>query len=46
LPLRQGRHRGNHGDGLRDATEEELIHARASASEIVSRYLEYLDARI
>lgn len=43
-PLEQGRHRGEH-DALRPATAEELEEARGIAHEMVSRYMDHLEAR-
>jgi hypothetical protein len=42
-PLRQGRHRGKTGGGLRDATEGELIEARGIARAMIEGYLQYLE---
>jgi len=45
-PLRQGRHRGQNFDTLRDATNEELAEARKIAKCMVIAYLKYLDSNI
>lgn len=42
-PVRQGRHRGQHVENLRDATDEEREVARQVAREMVFGYLEFLD---
>jgi hypothetical protein len=42
-PLMQGRHRGEHIDGLRDATAEELSTARDIAQRMIFAYLRYID---
>ena len=42
-PLRQGRHRGNTGAALRDATDSELMDARRIARDMVEAYLSHLD---
>jgi hypothetical protein len=44
-PLRQGRHRGKAEGPLRDATENELTEARATARSMVEAYLEYVRAQ-
>jgi hypothetical protein len=43
FPLMQGRHRGQHIDGLRDATAEELATARDIAQRMIFAYLRYID---
>lgn len=42
-PLRQGRHRGEMGTTLRDATEAELTEARSISRAFLEAYLLYLD---
>jgi hypothetical protein len=44
MPLRQGRHRGEH-DELRDATASELAEARGLAREFIEAYVRWLDGR-
>jgi hypothetical protein len=45
--IKQGRHRGQHpiNQPLRDATPEELRKARSIATEIIEKYLRYLDGQ-
>ncbi|MEJ2080549.1 MAG: hypothetical protein P8Z74_21580, partial [Acidobacteriota bacterium] len=43
-PLRQGRHRGQKGSLLREATEDELREARRIARQMIKAYVGYLDA--
>lgn len=43
LPLKEGRHRGNADEALRNASKEELNEARAFAKKIIESYLDYLD---
>jgi hypothetical protein len=45
-PVRQGRHRGQHLAGLRDATPQELEEARLIARELVEAYLSYLEGNL
>ena len=42
-PLKQGRHRGQIEQDLRDATSEELEGARAITREMVEAYIRYLE---
>jgi len=42
-PLRQGRHRGQSFETLRDATNEELAEARQIAKSMLLAYLKYID---
>ena len=42
-PLRQGRHRGQNSDTLRDAANEELAEARLIAKSMLLAYLKYID---
>lgn len=42
-PLRQGRHRGKHIEGLRDATSGELEAVRKIAARMIYAYFNYLD---
>jgi len=42
-PLRQGRHRGKHPGGLRNATTDELDEARSIARKMIGAFLEYLE---
>lgn len=41
LPLKEGRHRGEAGDALRAASEEELSEARAIASSFIESYMQF-----
>jgi hypothetical protein len=43
LPLSQGRHRGQHPDQLRNATNAELSEARSIARQMIEGYLTYLE---
>jgi len=43
LPLKEGRHRGNADEALRNASKEELNEARAFAKKLIESYLDYLD---
>lgn len=45
LPLLQGRHRGNVGEALRNASEEELAEARGLAVGFIEAYINYLDRK-
>jgi hypothetical protein len=45
-PLRQGRHRGEAGLALRDATESELTEARSIARSFLEAYLNYIDGAV
>jgi len=42
-PLKEGRHRGKYYDRLRKATHEERKKVKGTASEIIEKYLEYLE---
>jgi len=44
-PIKQGRHRGTNPGTLRDASEQELQESRDIASELIERYLTYLEAQ-
>lgn len=43
LPLLQGRHRGDVGQALRSASEDELIEARKLTAGLIETYIAYLD---
>lgn len=42
-PLKQGRHRGSKIGSLRDATDGEIATARSIASEMIEKYVEWLE---
>jgi hypothetical protein len=44
-PLKQGRHRGSNVGNLRDATNEEIATARSIASEMIEKYVEWLEGQ-
>jgi hypothetical protein len=46
LPLKEGRHRGNAGDALRPATEQELNEARGLTKALIEAYMKYINSTL